>query len=143
MLSGPRRSQAGSHLPKIRPDTRRGESRKRPTTGPCGELATHFMGLLVCAETYSRRLRRWTKICADRIFCHRWGTDAHRWSKTRILKPEIRINGETRMPKGNSPPRGGGAEQIRTQMPQIAQIDADSALRNPIHRKLITNSAYF
>ena len=50
MLSGPRRAQAGSHLPKNRPDTRCGESRKRPTTGPCGELATHFMGLLVCAD---------------------------------------------------------------------------------------------
>jgi len=50
MLSGPRRTQAGSHLPKIRPDTRRGESRKRPTTGPCGELATHFMGLLVLMD---------------------------------------------------------------------------------------------
>ena len=49
MLSGPRRTQARSHLPKIRPDTRCGQSRKRPTTGPCGELATHFMGLLVCA----------------------------------------------------------------------------------------------
>src|SRR5258705_12368229 len=47
MLSGPRRTQARSHLPKIRPDTRCGQSRKRPTTGPCGELATHFMGLLV------------------------------------------------------------------------------------------------
>jgi len=51
MLSGPRRTQAGSHLPENRPDTRCGESRKRPTTGPCGELATHFMGLLVLCST--------------------------------------------------------------------------------------------
>ena len=38
MLSGPRRAQAGSHLPKNRPDIR---------TGPCGDVASHFVGLLV------------------------------------------------------------------------------------------------
>ena len=41
---------------------------------------------------------------------HRWGTDGHRWGKTRIPKPEIRINDEIRMPNADSPLRRGGAE---------------------------------
>ena len=77
MLSGPRRAQAGSHLPKNRPDTRCGESRKRPTTGPCGELATHFMGLLVCAENTPQI----AQMDADR---NHLATDQHRFAPRRV-----------------------------------------------------------
>lgn len=52
MLSGPRRAQAGSYLPKNRPDPEAVVS-KEAIAGPCGELATHFMGLLVCAHLSS------------------------------------------------------------------------------------------
>ncbi len=46
MLSGPRRAQAGSHLPKASARDQRSGSASE-LTGPRGDVASHFVGRLV------------------------------------------------------------------------------------------------
>ena len=52
MLSGPRRAQAGSHLPTASARDQRSGSASE-LTGPRGDVASHFVGQLVlCSEGF-------------------------------------------------------------------------------------------